>query len=524
MKFAKPWELLVKSLPFYFALFVLYAGCARTDTSGNTMETENSIAVRVTSYNGQPAARVQATVRPLWYLADTAGSDLTNDQIRNLTTDEGGRLLIEDLPPGRYVLHLYTENTASLLEFNIPTDIEYNNNTLELKPKGVIEGLVSLPDSASYAWIQVHGLNIAVRTDSLGRFQINNLPAGSLQVIAWTPQSPSAIGSQLVVVNASETIDLGSLPPPTLAEEDPSTWRYSLELPVDSLVSEWMKPIQSPTVLTLRLNANNFTFAQALSDGRDLRIEDAAGRPVLFDRVRWDSSKQLAVIHLRLGNLADTSRSFTIRWGRMGAVDPGRTAVWNGLSDSLRLALNSVFVDDFERRSSRTALPPPIPSSWWFTRRSDSASVNPEPGSDFLPALQPAGAGRSGQALRIGYQATGLQWILVGTTLGTGPHSLAVLDSIVFWVRGTGNYSVSLENNSSEPWGKAWVHGDLDTLWTRVCVRPALDFMPGDSSGGNIGWESVMDSITNLSFFGTNGQELWLDDIRLHGINIDDLL
>jgi hypothetical protein len=41
--------------------------------------------------------------------------------------------------------------------------------------------------------------------------------------------------------------------------------------------------------------------------------------------------------------------------------------------------------------------------------------------------------------------------------------------------------------------------------------------------GGNVGWAGVRDSVTDLCLFAARGADMWIDDIRLYGIDRDDL-
>lgn len=66
-----------------------------------------------------------------------------------------------------------------------------------------------------------------------------------------------------------------------------------------------------------------------------------------------------------------------------------------------------------------------------------------------------------------------------------------------------------------------WVEG-IPAKRTRIRIAPE-QFAPPDGIGGDIGWETVKDSITNLTFFVSGGTETWIDDVRIFGINRDDL-
>ena len=146
-------------------------------------------------------------------------------------------------------------------------------------------------------------------------------------------------------------------------------------------------------------------------------------------------------------------------------------------------------------------------------------------------------AGRKGMSAHFVYQNdSNANWALMGRAL-SGMKDLSDLDSVVFWARaGLGDSaqwislsfdvlldSAALDSTGYEN-GKAWVHMELDSVWTRYVVTPE-DLMEPDehNTGGNIGWDKVKEHVTNLNFFGggvTTGTpyEMWVDDITIYGV------
>ena len=145
--------------------------------------------------------------------------------------------------------------------------------------------------------------------------------------------------------------------------------------------------------------------------------------------------------------------------------------------------------------------------------------------------------GRKGLSAHFTYMNdSNANWALMGHSL-SGMKDLSDLDSVVFWARaGLGDSaqwislsfdvlldSAALDSTGYEN-GKAWVHMELDSVWTRYVVTPE-DLMEPDehNTGGNIGWDKVKEHVTNLNFFGggvTTGTpyEMWVDDITIYGV------
>lgn len=287
-------------------------------------------------------------------------------------------------------------------------------------------------------------------------------------------------------------------------------------LPVDSILPDWNADPSRTTVVTLRLDRWNFDFSRSTADGRDLRIERLDSTPVPFTIDQWDSTARIGRLLVRLDSvLLGPGAVIRLRWGdtaRPAADDSART--WQGISDSTRLGLTSVLVDDFEARSDTTLLPTrPL----WRRAASDSAIIY---GLDHDSAAR----GRKGSAVHLRYRASGIWYALVQTALvrGGAPRSLRPLDSLVFWARGNGKVWITFDHLTDGYGPKAWVSKSLDSNWTRIRIRPQ-DLDSASEYGNNQGWETIRDSVTHLTFIAVTGTDLWFDDVRLHGVDRDDV-
>jgi hypothetical protein len=150
----------------------------------------------------------------------------------------------------------------------------------------------------------------------------------------------------------------------------------------------------------------------------------------------------------------------------------------------------------------------------------------PSVDEDVSKAVENAGAGRDGKALHWKSSAGFGVWSIFGIWICTekSPCDLTKLDSVVYYVRGTGHYSFAFE-----ALGKTNVEGktlNQDTLltkdeWKRVRVKPS-DFIGPDSSWGNFGWDAVKKTVTTISILAYDEAEIWIDDITLYGIKPSD--
>lgn len=129
-----------------------------------------------------------------------------------------------------------------------------------------------------------------------------------------------------------------------------------------------------------------------------------------------------------------------------------------------------------------------------------------------------AGLGRSGFAAHFSYSNDSLyNWTLMGH-LFNEPKDFSTLDSIRFWARGDDLLSLSLDKYiDSLDHGKTWLKVKLQNEWKQYVIVPS-DFSEADSIGGNVGFEAVKNSITNINFFGGTGSEFWIDDVEIFGV------
>lgn len=288
----------------------------------------------------------------------------------------------------------------------------------------------------------------------------------------------------------------------------------AIALSIDSLVPAWDRSRLPTTVATLKLDRTNFDFGALDSAGSELDIQTLGGDPIPFSTVYWDKSSGRARLHIRLdAKFLRSDSRLQLTWDNPPARRSAPEIVWAGISDSLRLELTSVLVDDFERGTMLNRLPA---AQTWYSSGSDPDRIS-------WLTIGDAGAGRSGKALGIGYSANAFlgQYALMGTALGNRTYNLRSLDSIVFQVRGSGTLYTSLDRWTNGLGYKARAKVPLDSTWKRVRIRP-IDFETTIDASGNIGWTAIRDSVTHLTFLVGGTGELWIDDVRLHGVDRDD--
>lgn len=296
-----------------------------------------------------------------------------------------------------------------------------------------------------------------------------------------------------------------------------------LSLSVDSAMDQAQGCSSTPVPLFLRFEGGMFLLDSARADGADLRAFRLDGRPLPFAVREWNRAARRASMWVRLDSFRRGSGDhIALGWGGEDTLplsDPA--AVWSGIPDSVRLARASLLVSDFESGTGKTLLPCGC-NSFYAGEKDTGVLISPASHSKIDSAIQPAGAGRAGKALRVIYSASGeTSYALIGTRLGHGTNRFAGLDSISLWIRGKGTVRVALENSTDTTnLSKAWIVLKPDSTWRRFAFRP--DDFNSPSSAAR-GWQAIKDSVNTLSFFYYDGGEIWIDDIRLHGLVPSDI-
>lgn len=285
-------------------------------------------------------------------------------------------------------------------------------------------------------------------------------------------------------------------------------------LSVDSIASVLPDGDTGAYPLFVAIDSGVIAFDSAHPDGRDLRVTDSDNNPLSFDLRQWDAVTHHGRVWVRLPRFKrGSNQMITLKVGRDSTIPrTDSAATWNAIPDSVRRKVSSILLSDFETDSTRLNLP--CRCNDWYTSASDAAMIDTA-----KTGIESAGRGRSGHAFHLAYSGAIMpSWALVGSQLGKRPfHRFSGLDSITFWARGSGYLRIALENRFDlYNLTKAWQIYGVGTEWVRYSVKPS-DFMQMELY--SYGWEIVKDQVNTLTFFAQNGTDLWIDDVRLHGIS-----
>lgn len=193
----------------------LLAACGDERVAGGGgIETNNTVALRVFDDLGVPVASARVVARPSDWIPAEGGRTAPGFE---LTTDARG-VAAGELAEGRWTFEARKGGLAILSTRWIDASTDTAN--LPLSPMGRLSGRVALSTGESYATVVVAGTDHLVRTDSIGRWSLDSLPPGNLDLVV--AQHPSSRDKIVLSPGASDSIPwTGS---PALRRLDSGGW------------------------------------------------------------------------------------------------------------------------------------------------------------------------------------------------------------------------------------------------------------------------------------------------------------
>ena len=286
----------MKRLLASLSCLLLFACSSDKDLAGaSTVETENACTINVVNIDSKPAANVVARIRPLWYVEGVSSdSAVTQNNIQDATlevaADSLGNIVMDSINFDKGYIEIIDGNSG-VFQAIASSDLKKNKlTTMQMEELGSVTGKAELPEGTDYAWVQIYGTDKIVKTNKDGEFTLDSLPPASYQIRAILPDEQETIGEASITISAGENSDIQALAKPTLENEQLEQWAHVRTIPLDSTISDWMKPIAETTVVFVRLNETNFDFSEAMDNGNDIRFTDQSGNRLAFKRAFWNST------------------------------------------------------------------------------------------------------------------------------------------------------------------------------------------------------------------------------------------
>lgn len=195
---------------------------------------------------------------------------------------------------------------------------------------------------------------------------------------------------------------------------------------------------------------------------------------------------------------------------------------------NLSVDFSGITVDDFDGDINLMSLL--NTSLWYIVKDGDISVMFPEEREDdttFIPleaALVSQGA-YEGRSLHLRY-STGqsTHFLIVGAQVSKPDAGFSHIDEISFRAKGNGRSTLRLHGKEEFYMPAATCEFDLDTIWQRYTFMYD-DFSIADSANDAAVWSDIEHRISWIAFHpGDSGSEFWLDDVRLNGVSLGDLI
>ena len=168
-------------------------------------------------------------------------------------------------------------------------------------------------------------------------YELLNVPSGlSLNIASGTiTGTPSTAGTYNFQVKASNDSNWSAVKDIALTVNDYSAWNYGLSFTTDysenSPLEDWNMLVRFSDDSSTGMGASGFRYAQARSNGSDLRFIDKHGAELKYEIANWNTVGE-SQVWVRVPSLKSDS-NITAYWGNSNAGLPGYAndgSVWDG--------------------------------------------------------------------------------------------------------------------------------------------------------------------------------------------------
>ena len=537
----------MKRLACIFSAFLLW-NCSEHVAGGPGSETTNGIAY---VGDGVVASYASVAIRSVDYTSsvDSATNALVN---ADFYADADGRFSFE-APEGKYRLTIVHGGSAFTGLYKTKGDTSIGS--INLEPTASLGGFADIPDSCEFVWVGVRGMDVLVRSDSLGRFQLSQLPSNdSLQVYFLRGDNNKVYDDLSLKLDPNEA-EIIDLQPDTLknkikfvavadgkvvpfaslairkSDERPDSLRVNNVVveadtyadkngmfAIDSLKSgnyrvtvtqsglAYSKVLSAKQIAkldTVELQETaNYMSRVTLHAGDDYAWVGVYGLDVLT------KTNAEGVFSLPMLPSKDTLDVYFIS-KKDSLYAENRVVLSGGTAD---FDYPSFVIQNFEKDTA----------SWYFNVDAIGSKIVSKAFETDKERKSKVFHGKYSLVATNNFDA----WVLAGMMLRGQGWNLSSLDSISFYAKGSGQIRIALENwdKKSEDAGlslkAASEWKDLNAQkWTRFVVKfDDLCYTAQDVSYCYIAWNFLKDDVRQLTFFVRNGTDFYLDDIALYGV------
>ena len=303
--------------PTLIGAVMLSCSLSPVELAGGSTSTPNEVITGCAIFStGDPAARTEVQLIPSSYVAN---GSIPSSSLPTDTTDESGVYCFTHVDTGAYniqAVHLVTRTRALLTGIAADTDTVHVPHAV-LEPAGNL--LVILPDSldSTDSYLIIPGTTIAKLIDSKrDTLVLDSVPVGLIPEIAYS----SINGTTVTTIRYNILLTSGD----TAVVRNPA-WKYARSLGLNTSASGAnVAGTVTDFPVLIRLNAGNFDFSQAHTEGGDLMFTGNGNRSLPREIERWDPVTELAEVWVKVDTVFgnNSSQSIIMYWGNSTTTPP----------------------------------------------------------------------------------------------------------------------------------------------------------------------------------------------------------
>ena len=208
----------------------LLAACSNDDKSvaAGSLETENSIAIRVTNADGTVAAKANVIIHEADYLSEihkastvqSEGSpsgdvivsvDIATNYTKTPVTDTNGILYLDFPPTGQYMVEVISAKDTDQKganAFEVPAEVPDSTMIVPVQLGNSISVSGNVQTDKENTWVMIRGMQYAAKVNPDGSFSFPSIPASDFEIVLVYP-TENAKGTLENVIIGSTTLHTG---------------------------------------------------------------------------------------------------------------------------------------------------------------------------------------------------------------------------------------------------------------------------------------------------------------------------
>jgi hypothetical protein len=318
-------------LPAIVGIVSIMIQCTQP-VAGGTSTTDNpKIVGTILGDDYRPASNTRVILLP-------EGFDPQRDTLEEIvdTTDDRGRFVLPFDHEGVFniqAVHLTKQTQLIILRIVVnqgDDSVKINDDTL--KAPGTVT--IELPDSVDHTngYVYIPGTTIFTLLDNSSKATLHAVPATTLPEVRYAIKNS----------NDSRVLryDIRVFPG-AVSEVAMPGWKYSVKIGLNTTATGAdIEGTVTNFPLCVRLNAVNFNFKQARSDGSDVRFTKKDGTSLLYETELWDETGKNAVLWVKMDTIYknDSLQHIMMYWGASTPSPPSTSSGTSGTSGAVKIS------------------------------------------------------------------------------------------------------------------------------------------------------------------------------------------